>query len=111
MADLADEETDAAALGIAARAEMPEEAELPPGAGYLWRCWKDLENDRQVAISGMGGIYRAPIPWQAAKAWADHHGVGPDHFEGLWAAVTAIDTEYRHILAERDRKAAEQAGG
>jgi hypothetical protein len=59
----------------------------------------------------MGGMYRAPIPWQAVKAWADHHCVSADAFDSLWAAVCAMDLEYRQILAERDREAAAQAGG
>ncbi|MBP6818349.1 MAG: hypothetical protein KBC46_03495 [Ferrovibrio sp.] len=80
-----------------ARAEPPENAELPPGAGRFWSAFWILVNDRTYAMTGEP----YPIPFSAIDAYGRRMALEGTEFERFVTAITAMDEEYRAVICER----------
>ncbi|MBP2229667.1 hypothetical protein J2847_002966 [Azospirillum agricola] len=105
MAELAEEEPDAADM-VAARLDDRGEAVEPlPWCRWVWRAWHDLSDDRQWRGGGMGSPSPCNIPWTAARAYAADHGF---HLPTLFRRLRAMDGVYAEWWAEQAKEAAKK---
>jgi hypothetical protein len=96
LADLAEEEADAAHL--VQETEPPEDIELMVGAEFYLAAFQELSSDRQ--IGAMGGC--GAIPSAAIGRYADRHRIDDaDAFEAFRSAIRAMDAEYLAWQSEK----------
>ena len=106
MAQLAEEETDAAPFLAEADEEMSEDAELTDFAAPHFAAWRVLANDRPMgAMGGAGRIPLASIRRDAARFGFDDE----DAEETLARMMWAMDDVYLAWLDEEQRVRQEQS--
>ena len=106
MADVAEEEADAAAMLAAAEDDLAgEDDTLPEGTQFVWRAWQALREDRYYgAYGGLTTIWFASV-----EAYARRYGiVNPSNFDTFHALLRSIDEEYVSITLERQRDEAKK---
>lgn len=104
LADLAEEEPDAAGM-VADLLEEDGEAVQPlPWTRWAWRAWHALADDRQWRAGGMGPAMPCNIPWTVMRAYAADHGL---HLPTLFRLLRAMDAV--HAEWWTDKVKAEQA--
>ncbi|PWC89840.1 hypothetical protein TSH100_04170 [Azospirillum sp. TSH100] len=104
MADLAEEEPDAAEMVADLLAEEGEAVDPLPWTRWAWRAWHALADDRQWRAGGMGPAMPGNIPWSVARIYAADHGL---HFPTLFRLLRAMDAV--HAEWWTDKVKAEQA--
>jgi hypothetical protein len=96
LADLAEEETDAAL--IVQEIETPQDVELMVGAELYFAAFQELSSDRQ--LGAMGGC--GAIPSAAIILYARRHGLDDeDEYEAFCSAIRAMDAEYLAYQSEK----------
>lgn len=90
----------------------PPPAPLPAYALTYWDAFNALRHDREhvvvpemVTANGVpvvsGRIVEQPITFAAIDRYAARHGLAGKWFARLFRLVTALDDEYRTVLAEQ----------
>lgn len=102
LADLAEDDPDAAEM-VAARLEDEGEAVEPlPWCRWAWRAWHTLSDDRQWRGGGMAPPILCGIPWSVARTYADDHG---HDLPLLLRLLRAMDAVYAEWWAEKVKEA------
>ncbi len=70
---------------------------------FYWQAFQDLCTERQVGYSV------GPIPWSAARYYAKEYGLDRDEADDFWTIIRAMDLAYLEVVAEEQKREAEQA--
>ncbi|PWC69098.1 hypothetical protein TSH7_01240 [Azospirillum sp. TSH7] len=99
LADLAEEDPDAAELLAARQKDQDPPVRPLPWCQWAWRAWHRLKDERQWRGWGMGPAAACGIPYSAVASYADRHGHDAD---ALYDLIAAMDAVYLEWMVEQD---------